>query len=184
LVAGLTYYPTLSWEQEGFALALSFDGTRYEGLWLPSDNGEFGQIADSVLIVQPAAALAQREAEGELTEGDGGITTRTGTAAGSEPAPGGGTGTGIVTVQEPKHDYYFGAKELDSTHYALDFKKILDEVILHLAGVSGATLRVRVEIEAEAPGGFSEFHVRTVSENSATLKFDQGGFEKGHHTQG
>ncbi len=39
---------------------------------------------------------------------------------------------------------------------------------------------LRVEIEAEAPDGFTEFQVRTVSENSNALKSDQAGFEEDH----
>ncbi len=56
----------------------------------------------------------------------------------------------------------------------------MDEVLQHLAATPGVSLKVRVEIEAEAPDGFSEFQVRTVSENSSALKFDQAGFEEGH----
>ena len=62
----------------------------------------------------------------------------------------------------------------------MDFKKLMDEVLQHLAVTPGVNLRVRVEIEADAPEGFTEFQVRTVSENSSALKFDQAGFERGH----
>ncbi|MFF5075304.1 hypothetical protein ACFY2R_30000 [Micromonospora olivasterospora] len=56
----------------------------------------------------------------------------------------------------------------------------MDEVIQHLAASPGVNLKVRVEIEAEAVHGFSEFQVRTISENSNALKFDQAGFEEQH----
>jgi hypothetical protein len=39
------------------------------------------------------------------------------------------------------------------------------------------TLNVTIEIEATAPEVFDD--VRTVSENAATLKFEQSGFEEG-----
>lgn len=35
-----------------------------------------------------------------------------------------------------------------------------------------------VEIEAIAPDGFDDAKARTVSENAATLKFEQSGFEE------
>ena len=35
---------------------------------------------------------------------------------------------------------------------------------------------VRIEIEAVRPKGFTDAEVRTVSENSQTLKFEQSGF--------
>jgi hypothetical protein len=38
-------------------------------------------------------------------------------------------------------------------------------------------LNVTVEIEATTPDGFDDAKVRTVSENAATLKFEQSGFE-------
>ncbi len=41
------------------------------------------------------------------------------------------------------------------------------------------TLRVTIDIEATAPEGFDDAKARTVSENAATLKFEQSGFEDG-----
>jgi hypothetical protein len=61
----------------------------------------------------------------------------------------------------------------------MDFKKLMDEVIQHLAGTPDVNLTIRVEIEASAFHGFSDFQVRTVSENSQALKFDQASFEEG-----
>ena len=58
LTRGIADQPLL-WEQEGFAIALAHDGQRYEGLKLPSD-GDYGQITDSVLLVKPTLAKAQR----------------------------------------------------------------------------------------------------------------------------
>ncbi len=40
------------------------------------------------------------------------------------------------------------------------------------------TLNVTIEIEATTPDGFDDAKVRTVSENAATLKFEQSGFEE------
>jgi hypothetical protein len=50
-------------------------------------------------------------------------------------------------------------------------------VISHLAGLVGASVTVTLEIEAEIPGGAPEHVVRTVTENSRTLKFSTQGFE-------
>ena len=52
-----------------------------------------------------------------------------------------------------------------------------DEVIAHLAGLVGSKVRVTIEIEAEFEGGVSDQVVRTVTENSRTLKFTTHGFE-------
>jgi hypothetical protein len=42
----------------------------------------------------------------------------------------------------------------------------------------GATVTVTIEVEAEIPGGAPDHVVRTVTENSRTLKFASQGFEK------
>ncbi|MGD5408116.1 hypothetical protein QUS89_22755, partial [Xanthomonas citri pv. citri] len=71
---------------------------------------------------------------------------------------------------------FFGSKELSSARYAVDFKNLADEVLVHLAQ-DGVRLTVRIEIEAISRDGFSEAQVRTVRENATTLKFEQHGFE-------
>ncbi len=45
------------------------------------------------------------------------------------------------------------------------------------AKVPRANVRVTLEIQAEVPGGAPENVVRTVTENSRTLKFTSQGFE-------
>jgi len=49
--------------------------------------------------------------------------------------------------------------------------------IAHLSGLVGALVRVSIEIESEVPSGVPENVVRTVTENSRTLKFYSHGFE-------
>ena len=58
-----------------------------------------------------------------------------------------------------------------------DASRIADEVIAHLAGLVGAEVSVTLEIEARLPGGAPDQVVRTVTENSRTLKFTSQGFE-------
>ena len=59
-----------------------------------------------------------------------------------------------------------------------DASQIADEVISHLAGLVGANVTVPLEIEAEIPDGAPEHVVRTVTENSQTLKFTNQAFEQ------
>jgi hypothetical protein len=59
-----------------------------------------------------------------------------------------------------------------------DAGRIAEEVVTHLAGLVGYRLRVTLEIKAEIPGGAPDNVVRTVTENSRTLKFtSNSGFE-------
>ena len=51
-------------------------------------------------------------------------------------------------------------------------------MIAHLAGLMGTSIKVTLEIEAEIPDGAPEQVVRTVTENSRTLKFEDSGFEE------
>jgi hypothetical protein len=52
------------------------------------------------------------------------------------------------------------------------------EVLAHLAGLVGAEVTVTLEIDAKIPSGAPDTVVRTVTENSRTLKFANQGFEE------
>ncbi len=66
---------------------------------------------------------------------------------------------------------------LDTTRVGRDASRIAEEVIAHLAGLVGAKVTVTIEVEAEIPDGAPDNVVRTVTENSRTLKFRSHGFE-------
>ncbi len=61
---------------------------------------------------------------------------------------------------------------------ATENSRIADVVIVHLSGLVGAKVTVTLEGEAEIPSGAPDHVVRTVTENSRTLKFTSQGFEK------
>lgn len=69
------------------------------------------------------------------------------------------------------------ARCLDAGRVGLDASTIANEVIAHMDGLVGAKVTVTLEIEAELPDGFPDNVVRTVNENSSTLKFTDHGFE-------
>ena len=73
---------------------------------------------------------------------------------------------------------FHGTVPLDSTRVGRDAGRIADEVISHLSGLVGAKVTVTLEIAAEVPSGTPDHVVRTVTENSRTLKFTNQGFEK------
>jgi len=56
---------------------------------------------------------------------------------------------------------------------------IVEEVIERLTSQVGCEVEIDVEIAARLPEGFDESTVRTVTENSRTLKFEHFGFEEG-----
>ena len=187
LADGVTHMPLL-WQQDGFALATSYDpdADRYVGLWTNDDQTSPPASVDSLLLVRPDVAMRQRTAERTAARtafaaADGAPDTARAAAGGSTI----GARASTADLGRPDPDVpiavdtrYFGVKTLDPDRFASDFKTIADEVIAHLRR-SGTDLRVRIEIEAERPNGFTDAETRTVSENSQTLKFDQFGFEKG-----
>ena len=59
-----------------------------------------------------------------------------------------------------------------------DAGRIHEEVVQHLSGLPGVTVRVSMEIEAEIPAGASDDLVRTITENCRTLRFKSQGFEE------
>ncbi len=78
-------------------------------------------------------------------------------------------------VAKPKR--FHGTAILDSARVGRDASRIADEVISHLTGLVGTGVTVTIEIEATIPGGAPDNVVRTVTENSRTLKFTSHGFE-------
>ena len=72
---------------------------------------------------------------------------------------------------------FHGTVALDEGRVGRDAGRIADEVIAHLVGQVGAEVTVTLEIEATLPQGASDQVVRTVTENSRTLKFTTHGFE-------
>jgi hypothetical protein len=56
--------------------------------------------------------------------------------------------------------------------------RIMEEVVKHLTSLSGAKVKVTLEIEAELPSGAPEHIVRTVKENSNTLRFQIAEFHE------
>jgi hypothetical protein len=72
---------------------------------------------------------------------------------------------------------FHGTVSLDPARVGRDASKIADEVISHFAGKVGAKVTVTLEIEVNLRDGATDQVVRTVTENSRTLKFTSHGFE-------
>jgi putative DNA methylase len=163
----------LTWEQGGFAYAEGYDesASRYRGL-------RYGvQIPltadDSGLLVRPEVARLQIDREitppGPTIPGLGPVKPSEGTKPISQPS-------GQIQPAKPKR--YHGSVILDSTRVGRDAGRIADEVITHLVGLVGSSVRVTLEIEADIPQGAPDNVVRIVTENSRTLKFaSNSGFE-------
>jgi len=168
----------LMWPDTGFALATGWDGQRYIGLTIPGTTAHAPEVTDSLLIVQPEQALAQQQTDAQhRVESDTSSTDPAPDADRTRPETDASTTTSPPTSQSQPTRFY-GVKTLNPERYAGDFSKLAQEVIAHLAAVTGVELEVRVEITARAIGGFDETKVRTVNENATVLRFDDTGFEQ------
>ena len=158
----------IGWVQDTFAYAQAFDGAsgRYLGLVAGSDATAL--IDGASVVVKPEAAKRQLEEEAAVSE------SRTG-----EPTPIEREESGAVTLPSVKAvRRFFGVKSLDPQRVSRDADQIATEIVTHLVGLVGADVEVKLEITAKVPEGVPDDVVRTVTENSKTLKFDQHGFER------
>jgi predicted AAA+ superfamily ATPase len=171
----------LTWEQDAFAFAESFDESagRYRGLC----GGQVVSLVDSDtpgLLVKPEIARKQLDAASAkppLGGAPAGTTVRgEGIAAGVLRT--GTTGTPMPAPAAMQLKRFHGTVVLDATRVGRDASRIADEVIAHLAGLVGSSVKVTLEIDVEVSGGVPENVVRTVTENSRTLRFTDQGFEK------
>ena len=165
----------LTWTQDGFAFAESYDDVakRYRGLVA----GQIIGLNDPHipgLVVKPILAAKQLDAEKLPLAGNSGQQPQPGTEQIRAPSSG--------EVQQPvgsSHPTrFYGTASLDATRMVRDAGKIAEEVISHLVGLMGSSVTVTIEIEAEIPEGAPDSVVRTVTENARTLKFTNQGFER------
>jgi len=168
----------LTWEQDAFAFADSYDESagRYRAL----RAGQRVMLTDAGapgLLVKPEVARKQMEAERVAPPGReppaGPIDGPTGRIETPGPGP-----VAVATPAAASPKRYHGAVTLDATRVGRDASLIADEVIAHLAALVGARVMVTLEIEAEIPAGAPDHVVRIVTENGRTLKFSSQGFER------
>ena len=165
----------LTWEQDTFAYSDSYDeaAARYRGLRCGQNVAIPDQDA-SGLLVEPTAARLQLDEEAPAPEKDEGDDTGTGGDV-VPPIPPDGRGEIEATASATR---FHGSVALDAARVGRDASRIAEEVISHLVALVGADVSVTLEIEAQIPTGAPDNVVRTVTENSRTLKFSSHGFEK------
>lgn len=171
----------LTWPQDSFGFADSHDEAagRYRGL----RGGAMVALSDahaSELVVKPDVALKQMDAERATALQAAADIAASGETSATSLAPGEASPIKPPPVVAPpaatKPKRFHGSVVLDATRVGRDASRIAEEVISHLAGLVGASVTVTIEIEAEIPSGAPDHVVRTVTENSRTLKFTSQGF--------
>jgi hypothetical protein len=163
----------LTWEQDAFAYAENYDdsASRYRGLHSAAQISVTSD--DAGLLVKPEVARRQIDQETASS-----APVATDTPASLTPSPSDRAAQPSGPVQPPRPKRYHGTVTLDPARVGRDAGRIADEVVTHLVGLVGSSVRVTLEIEAEIPAGAPDNVVRTVTENSRTLKFaSNSGFE-------
>jgi predicted AAA+ superfamily ATPase len=161
---------------EVFAVAESFDAeaNRYKGLVMPEDGNAQIQPRDSLLIVRPAKADAQRLADLEAAPK---VVTVDDVSATISPSPDPiADPAGSIQATNDQKTRFFGTVTIDPQLYGRDFTNLSREVLDRLAE-GDVELEITVEIQAKKRIGFDANVRRTVTENAKALKFDQTSFE-------
>lgn len=171
VINGLTL---LTWAQETFAYAESWDEATGRFIGLRCGERIFITSGDTGLLVKPDVAVKQQEAQ-KVTTAESQTSKTNPPGSTTETPTGGKTGKPAV-ITSPRR--FHGTIELDPARVGRDAGRVADEVIAHLAGLMGSKLKVTLEIEAEMPNGTPDNVVRIVTENSRTLKFKDQGFER------
>lgn len=131
--------------------------------------------ANSV-IVRPEVAEAQLQREWDERERKQGVTD-----TGANPARFDGSTRNTATATPESESVvlsrYHGNVHVDPQRVNKELPLIVEEVIQRLTSLTGCTVRITLEIDAIRPEGFDEGTVRTISENSRTLKFNGYQFE-------
>ncbi len=163
----------ITWATDAFALAESYDESagRYRGLRGGCSAEILPESAE--LLVKPAVARQQLDEETASTK------TPPPPAPGGQEEPSRDDETPpIPPPPEKKARRYHGAVTLDAARVGRDASLVATEVVAHLAGLVGAQVKVTLEIDAEIPEGAPDHVVRTVTENSRTLRFENHEFEE------
>ncbi len=151
----------------GYATIVGLDGT-YKGL-------AFGQPTSSIyfddnsVLVRPEIAQEQIDSQNQQTIQPPTIPSseRLGSPTVTPPAP-----------SKPKlTTRYHGTVSIDPQRVNKEMATIVEEIIQRLTSMTGTDVEITLEISAERSSGFDDSTVRTIYENSRTLKFKYHEFE-------
>lgn len=157
----------LTWESDTFAFADSYDSVAERYVGLRGGCSIVIHDADSPgMLVKSDVAKSQLSKEIPTSP-----HTDVSTTGISE------TPTSPVPPVKKQINRFYGTVSLDSARVGRDASRVADEVISHLVALMGSDVSVTLEISASLPSGVTDNIVRTVTENSKTLKFTNQGFE-------
>ena len=159
-----------------FAYAERWDETSdtYLGLAVERAANAVIVIDSDSVIVKPAVAEAHRPAPDQprpvgIPTGPGG-----GNSLPSGPPTIGGP---TAPLPERKPTRFTGTVMISAERPARDIHQIVEAIVEQLTTLPGSQVKLRLEIEAEVPGGLERAKVRTLIENANTLGFVEKSIE-------
>jgi hypothetical protein len=168
----------LTWEHDTFAYADLYDASqaRYRGLC--AGRGGTVRLDAEAVLIQPAVARRQLDAEAPPVPGLPTAPSNAEIAHEEASAPYGPDALSRATLRPlPQPTRFYGTVPLDPLRLGREAGRIGEEVLQHLAGLLHAEVEVTLEIRARVPDGVPEHVVRTVTENCRTLRFTTQEFE-------
>jgi uncharacterized protein len=162
-----------------FGLAYGKEGDDYRGFTLGKATSP---LMDALLLIEPGRAKAYEErtrvptVDSEPTPVTGGPASAS-TAGGTMGNPTAPVAGGASAAAQGTLTHYFGSIELDPVKGALQYSTIAQEIVHLFTRNPGATVRIKVDIEAEQASGFDIDTVRAVRENARTLSLKQSEFD-------
>ena len=82
----------------------------------------------------------------------------------------------VAVPPRPANTHFSMTTTLDSTRVVRNISSLMDEVINHLTAINGASVEIKLFVEATMLEGTPGTTVRTVTENCRTLRVDDFGF--------
>ena len=152
----------------GYATMVTPDGV-YNGLIIGDNTVIY--FDDNSVIIHPDVAREHVEATREHQEPANPVPSSR-TIDSDEGA--------IDEIQSPQPELvtrYHGTVALDPQRANKEMGSIVEEIIQRLTILAETEVEITVEISAIRPTGFDVATVRTINENSRTLKFNSHGFE-------
>ena len=161
---------------EYFGLAALYANERYVDLkW----NQTVFTVNQSDLLIKPhVAKLHINKQKGN--EPDPGTTTTPGgqPTPGTGDTPGGNPSGANTTPTDTLNRHFFMSADVDPVRVNKVISTYVDEIVRYLMQVDGATVEIKLEVDATASNGIPTTTVRTISENCKTLKISDFGFSK------
>jgi hypothetical protein len=145
----------------------------YLGLAIDHANNAMIVIDGDSVIIKPDAAEAHRPKPTEPSE-----TTSGATQTGSPSMPGvqvPPTPSPIPSERNPTR--FNGVVSISPDRPARDMHQIVEAIVEQLTTIPGSRVALRLEIDAEVPGGLDRAKVRTLIENANTLGFSEKSVE-------